>query len=411
MVNWKNIRSQFPIFSRKVNGKPLAYLDNAATSQKPRVVLDAMTDFYENRNANVHRGRHTLSDEASDLFDAAHEKAARLVGASTMSEIVMTKNATEGINLVGNSLERKKFFKKGDEIVLSGMEHHANLVPWVLLANRLGLKIKVIPVLANGELDYEKAASLISNKTRLVAVTHVSNVLGTINDVKQLSGLAKDAGALSLVDGCQSVPHLPVNVKKIGCDFLVWSSHKMCGPMGVGGLFGRQELLEEMPPFLTGGEMISEVFWDHVSFNRLPWKFEAGTPDVAGVIGFGAAIDFLQKIGLQEIQSHDQELGKNAFSKLRQVGNVELLGSPSVSKRVPLFSFVVKGVHSHDVSTVLDSQGIAIRSGNHCAQPLLRDLGFESVCRASFYLYNTENEVDRLVDGIKKTQTIFGVAR
>ncbi|MBS3061106.1 MAG: SufS family cysteine desulfurase [Candidatus Diapherotrites archaeon] len=410
MVNWEKIRKEFPILRRQVNKKPLVYLDSAATSQKPRVVIDAIADFYCNHNANVHRAKHTLSEEASNLFDEGHELAADLVNAYSMQEIVLTRNATEAINLVSFGLKKKGFFKKGDEILVSGMEHHANLVPWIVLAEELDLKLKVIPLSSSMELDLDAAEKMISKKTRLVAVSHASNVLGTINDVRQLSRLAHDYGGLCLVDACQSVPHFPVDVRKIGCDFLTWSSHKMCGPTGVGLLWGRQDVLSSLPPFLTGGEMISEVFWDRATYNSLPWRFEAGTMDIAGMVGFGAAVEFLQGIGFDEISKRDSNLGRAAHKALSQLPGVKVLG-PKPEKKVSIFSFTVDGVHPHDVATVLDSDGIAIRSGNHCAQPLLRDLGFDAVCRASFYFYNSFDEVDKLVEGIEKTQRIFKVGK
>lgn len=405
-MNWGKVRSQFPVFERRINGHPLAYLDSAATSQKPQMVIDAVSDFYSNHNANVHRGRHTLSDEASDLFDAAHQKAAALVNAPSMSEIAMTSNATAAINTVSNGLAKKGLFVKGDEIVVTGMEHHANLVPWILLAQEQKLKLRVIPLTADGQLDYATAEKMISKRTKLVAVSHASNILGTINDASRLCGMARDAGAVSLVDACQAVPHFPVDVKRIGCDFLAWSAHKMCGPTGVGVLYGREEALLDLPPMITGGEMISEVHYDRVTWNKLPWRFEAGTPAIAEVVGFGAAIDFLRKIGFESVAKRDLELGKKAFDALSTLDGVTVLG-PSPLKKVSLFSFDVKGIHPHDVATVLDNHGIAIRSGNHCAQPLLRDMGFDAVCRASLYLYSQEWEIDALVNGILKTQKMF----
>ncbi len=406
-LNSQKIRSDFPILKRSINGFPLAFLDNAATTQKPSAVIEAESDFYRNHNANVHRGRYVLSDEASDIFESAHETVAEFVGAKP-TETVFVRNATEAINLVAFSLSLGGFLKKGDLVVLSKMEHHANLVPWIELQKRIGIRLAFVSLTKGMELDLNSLQEQLKQKPKLVAISGCSNVLGTLPPIKEIVSASNDAGALVLVDGAQLVPHAPVDFKRIKADFLAFSAHKMCGPTGIGALVGRAEMLEKMPPFLTGGEMISEVFWDHATWNELPWKFEAGTPAIAQSAGFKAAVEYLKGLGMENVHAFEQKLGKKAFDALSSIQGVALYG-PEPSKKCALFSFNITGVHPHDVATVLDSRGIAVRSGNHCAQPLLRDLGVDSTVRASFYIYNTEEELIRLVDGIKEAKKIFGV--
>lgn len=406
-MNVKKIRKNFPILNRKINGKPLVYLDNAATTQKPRSVLHAIMDFYENHNANAHRGKYVLSEEASALFDSARQKVSRFVKAG-FEETVFTKNATESLNLLAFSLARQSILKKGDIVLLSHMEHHANLVPWIELKKRIGIRLEFVPLTDHFELDLQAYEKSLRKKPKVVSITHCSNVLGTINPVQKMARMAHDAGALFITDAAQSVPHLPIDFKKLGVDFLVFSSHKMLGPNGIGVLVGKKDLLENLPPFLTGGEMISEVFWDRATWNELPLKFEAGTQDFAGAVGLGAAVDYLQKIGMDFVAVHEKKLGKKTFARLSNEPGIELY-SPSPFKKCALFSFNVSGVHPHDVATVLDSQGIAVRSGNHCAQPLLRELGAFNTVRASFYLYNTASELEQLIGGLQKTKKMFGI--
>ncbi|MFH0954661.1 MAG: SufS family cysteine desulfurase [Candidatus Micrarchaeota archaeon] len=405
-LNPEKIRKDFPILNRKINGRPLAYLDNAATTQKPQVVIDAISDFYENHNANVHRGRYVLSDEASELYEQAHSTVGNLVGAA-MEETVFLRNTTEAINLLSFSLSRQGVLKKGDIVLLSKMEHHANLVPWIQLKEKIGITLEFIPLKNNSELDWSAFEKLLQKKPKVVSVSLCSNVLGTINPIAKIAKASHDAGALVIGDGAQAVPHYPVDFKKSGLDFLAFSGHKMLGPTGASALVGKKELLEKLPPFLTGGEMINEVFLDRATWNELPWKFEAGTQAIADGVGFKAAVDYLQKIGLDEIRSFEQKIGKTAFDALDEIKGLTLYG-PAQEKKCALFSFNLKGIHSHDVATVLDANGIACRSGNHCAQPLLRELGVDSTVRASFYIYNTKEEIERLTDGLKQTQKTFG---
>ncbi len=404
MINAKAIRKDFPILARKINGKKLVYLDNAATTQKPRQVISAIKDYYEKHNSNVHRAVHTLGGEATELYDKAHEKAASFINAEGCEDIVFTKNTTESLNIVANHFA--KTLRKGDEIVLSRMEHHSNLVPWLNAAKVSGARIKYADIDKNGELSIEQLKGLIIKKTKAVAVTHASNVLGTINNVREISEMAHDRSALVVVDGAQSVPNMPVDVKKIGCDFLAFSAHKMLGPTGIGVLYGKKELLEKMEPFTFGGDMISEVTFESASWNELPWKFEAGTPNVAGAIGFSAAIDYLKKVGMADVREHELQLTKYAMKKLISVEGLEIYG-PSPEKRTGVVSFNIKGVHPHDVSTILDGEGIAVRGGHHCAMPLMSLLGIQGSTRASFYIYNTKEEIDAFVTALSKVRKIM----
>ncbi len=405
MIDTKAIRKDFPILKRKIHGKRLIYLDNAATTQKPRQVIAAIKDYYEKHNSNVHRAVHTLSGEATEIYDRAHEKAASFINAESYEEIAFTKNTTEAINIVANHFA--KTLRKGDEIVLSRMEHHSNLVPWQNAARISGARIKYADIDKKGELSIGKLGELITRRTKVVAVAHASNVLGTINNVREIAEISHARGALMVVDGAQSVPNMPVDVEKIGCDFLAFSAHKMLGPTGIGVLYGRKELLEKMEPFIFGGDMISEVTFRSASWNELPWKFEAGTPNVAGAAGFSAAIDYLRKIGMDNVREHELQLTRYSMKKLRGVEGIEIYG-PSADKRTGVVSFNIKGAHPHDVSTILDGEGIAVRGGHHCAMPLMGLLGIEGSTRASFYIYNTKDEIDKLAMALSKVRKIMG---
>ena len=408
MLDVNRIRRDFPILSRKLpNGRRLVYLDNASTSQKPRQVIGALSDFYSRSNANIHRGIHSLSVEATEAFEGARKKVASFVNAASPSEVLFTRGTTESINVIAFSWGRANL-RKGDAVLLSHMEHHSNLVPWQALAAERGLRLKFIPLTRSGELDLSALDSLLDG-VKLVSVTHASNVLGTINDVKAIARVAHSAGALVAVDGAQSVPHLPVDVRALDCDFLSFSSHKMLGPTGVGVLYGRRALLESMPPFNYGSDMIKEVSLESASFNDLPWKFEAGTSNFADVVAFGSAIDYLNGVGMQEIRTHELALLEYALDVLSEIGGLELFGPLSSAKRTGVVSFNVKGVHAHDVASILDGEGIAVRSGHHCAMPLMKLLGVPATARASVYLYNTSAEVDALSAGLRKVKKVFGL--
>jgi cysteine desulfurase/selenocysteine lyase len=403
------IRTDFPILHQEVNGKPLIYLDNAATSQKPFAVLDTLRHYYERDNANVHRGAHSLSIRATEAYEGARDKVAQFVNAASRQEIIFTRNATEAINLVAYSWGMNHL-QPGDEIITSVMEHHSNLVPWQIIAQKTGAKIKYVTLTEQEEFDLEHFKSLLSEKTKIVAVVHVSNTLGCINPVKEIIDSAHQVGAKVLIDACQSVPHIPIDVQAMGCDWLVASGHKMCAPTGVGFLYGRQELLEEMPPFLGGGEMISEVFFDHFTCGELPHKFEAGTPAIGEAIALGAAADYLTKIGLDEIHAYEEELTAYLFKKLGTIPNLRIYGPKPTSNgkgRASLASFNVNGIHASDLATLLDNEGIAIRSGHHCTQPLHRLFDASGSARASLYFYNTREEIDAFIVALKKTIDFF----
>ncbi len=397
-LNVKKLREDFPILKRKVYGKPLVYLDNAATTQKPKQVMQAMNDYYESYNSNVHRAVHKLSQEATRAYDEAHEKVAEFIRAEAMEEVVFTKNTTESINIVANSLSRQ--LGKGDEIVLTQMEHHSNIVPWQQAAKRAGAKLRYLEINENGELKLQQLQSIIGKKTKIVAFTHVSNVLGTVNPAKEIIAAAKEAGAATVLDAAQSVPHMPVNVKELGCDFMAFTAHKMLGPTGIGVLYGKEEQLEKMEPLLYGGDMISEVSFEEAKWNELPWKFEAGTPNVAGAVGLAAAVDYLKSVGMENVHEHEKMLTARAMKKLQQVDELIIYG-PEAAKRAGLVSFNINGVHTHDVSALLDAQGVAVRGGHHCAMPLAKLLGVSGTTRASFYLYNTPEEVDKLAEALE----------
>jgi len=403
-----SLRKDFPILNRRVRGRPLVYLDNAATSQKPRAVIEALSRYYEQSNANVHRGVHTLGEEATQAYEAARDKVRRFLNAESRESIIFTRGTTESINLVANSYARH-FLKPGDEIVLTEMEHHSNLVPWQLVAQERGARLRFVGLNDDGTLRLEDYQRLLGERTRLVAVTHVSNVVGTINPVSQIARWAHQVGAVVVVDGAQSAPHMPVDVQALDCDFFACSGHKMLGPTGSGVLFGKPELLEKMPPFLGGGEMISRVELERSTWNELPWKFEAGTPPIAPIIGLGAAVDYLQAVGMEAIQAHEQELTPYALEALRNAESVTVYGC--APQRAAVIAFNLEGetgeVHPHDLATLLDHEGIAIRAGHHCAQPLMRRLGVVATARASFYLYNTKAEVDMLVEALSRARRFF----
>ena len=418
----QKIRDDFPILQRQIKGQPLIYLDNAATSQRPRQVLDTIQAFYTSYNANIHRGTHTLAQEAGDLYEQAHRNVARFIGAESWQEIVFVRNSTEGINLVAYSLlngrENRLRLAAGDEIVLTLMEHHSDLVPWQMARDVRGVALKFVDVQEDGTLDLGQVRASITERTRLVCCAHVSNVLGTINPVREIGQLAHSVGALFLVDGAQSVPHLPTAVKELGCDFLAFSGHKMLAPMGIGVLYGRRELLEEMTPFLYGGDMIADVTVEGATWNRLPWKFEAGTPDVCGGIALGGAIDrqsgqrlegavdYLNRVGMEAVHAHEVKLTRHMLQGLQDMPAVRVFGPPEADMRCGVIAFTVeqdgKPSDAHLIAQLLDEEGIAVRSGGHCAYPLARWMGVADTVRASLYLYNTTEEVDRFLEVLRE---------
>jgi cysteine desulfurase / selenocysteine lyase len=407
MLNVNEIREEFPIFQRETKpGTPLVYLDSTASSQKPLAVIEAMDNYYRRSNANIHRGVHTLAEEATAMYEQARVKIARFINAPSAHQIIYTRNTTESINLVAYSWARANL-KAGDLVILTEMEHHSNLVPWQILQAERGIELDFIPVTEEGLLDLEAYGTLLSRSPKLVSFTHMSNVLGTINPAKEIIRLAHEAGAVTLVDAAQSVPHLKVDVQALDADFLAFSAHKMCGPTGIGALYGRMELLEAMPPFMGGGDMIKEVKLRSFRPNALPYKFEAGTPAIAEAVGFGAAVDYLSSLGMEEIAAHEHEITEYALERLEEVPGVKLFG-PGAQNKGGVAAFTLDGVHPHDVAQILDQDGIAIRAGHHCAQPLHEKFGLTATSRASFYLYNTKEEVDLLVDGIYKVKELFG---
>ncbi len=428
-IDWSALREDFPILNQRVHGKPLIYFDNAATSQKPRAVIDALVHYYEHDNANVHRGIHELSNRATAGYEAARARAAKFINAKSSDEIIFTRGTTEGINLVASSWGAKNL-KAGDVILLTEMEHHSNLVPWQLLAQRTGAKVAYIPVTGDeGILDLTKLDSLLTPQVKIFSMVHISNSLGTVNPVAELCARARKLGIVTLVDGAQSAGHLPVDVQAIGCDFFAFSGHKICGPTGIGVLWGRQEMLDAMPPYHGGGEMILSVEYQKTEFKNAPHRFEAGTPDISGPIGLHVAMDYLDAIGRENIWRHDQELANYAYEKLAALKNIRLFGPKVVARascpstsdlkhtgkmpvplqgRAGLVSFLLKDVHAHDVVTLADQAGVALRGGHHCTQPLMHKLGVESTARASFYFYNTQAEVDRFVEVIREIQKFFG---
>jgi cysteine desulfurase/selenocysteine lyase len=399
-----SIRKDFPILAQTVNGKPLVYLDNAATSQKPQCVIDSLSNYYQTVNSNVHRGVHTLSQLATDDYEAARSKIRALINAESDQEIVYTRGTTESINLVAYSFGSQNV-KSGDEIIISGMEHHSNIVPWQLLCEQKGAVLKVIPITDSGELDINQYESMLSNKTKLVSIVHQSNALGTINPVKEVTEMAHSFGAVVLIDGAQSAPHMKVDVQDIGCDFFAFSGHKLYGPTGIGVLYGRADILDNMIPYQSGGEMIKSVTFDKTIFNVLPHKFEAGTPDIAGAIGLGVAIDYVNDVGLDEINSYESELTAYGTSKLEQIDGLRIIGTSP--RKGAVLSFTLGDIHPHDIGTILDAEGIAIRTGHHCAQPVMERYGIPATARASMSFYNTKEEIDILAAGIDKVLEIF----
>lgn len=400
MFDVNKIRKEFPILERKIYGKPLVYMDNAATSQKPISVIKAIDDYYKKSNSNVHRGVHFLSNEATDLFEGAREKIRNFINAEKTSEIIFVRGTTEAINLVASSYGRK-YFKEGDEIIITELEHHANIVPWQIICEQTGAKLKVIPITEEGELKYEEFEKMLSEKTKFVSIAHISNVLGTINPIKKIIDASHKAGAKVLIDGAQSIQHIKIDVKQLDCDFFAFSSHKIYGPTGTGVLYGKEKILEDMPVYQGGGEMIKTVSFEKTIYNDLPYKFEAGTPDIAGSIGLGAAIDFINEIGLDEIGEYENQLLKYGTEKLSSIEGLRIIGT--APKKESVISFVCGNNHPYDTGTILDNMGIAVRTGMHCAEPLIRRFCLPGTVRASFAFYNTFEEIDRLREGILKS--------
>jgi cysteine desulfurase/selenocysteine lyase len=407
MLDVEAIRRDFPILDRKINGKPLVYLDNAATSQKPISVIQALIDYYSLNNANIHRGIHTLSEEATDAYEQARERIAKFIDAPEARSVIFTRNATEGFNLVMYTWGRQHV-SEGDDIVVSAMEHHSNLVPWQMLAKEKGAHLKFIELTPDGELDMNSARAVIGPKTKLVSVTLMSNVLGTITPVRELADLAHAQGAVLMVDGAQGVPHLPVSVQEMDCDFLSFSFHKMLGPTGVGILWGRTEILKAMPPFMGGGDMIAAVWREKSRYNELPWKFEAGTPNIADVIAAAKAIEYLQNLGMENVRAHEIEMTEYALHKFSEVKGATIYGPKNANKRGGVISFNLESVHPHDLGQILNESGVAVRAGHHCCQPLMRDLDVMGTARASFYIYNTKEEIDFLFKSLSEAERIMG---
>ena len=401
------IRADFPILNRETrSGKPVVYLDSTATAQKPTAVIEAMDNFYRQSNANIHRGIHTLAEEATAMYEGAREKIAKFINAPSAKQVIYTRNTTESINLVAYTWARANL-DSGDLVILTEMEHHSNLVPWQMLKAERGIRLEFIPVTEDGLLDLDEYKALLDQSPKLVSFTHMSNVLGTINPAEEIIRLAHDAGAITLVDGAQSVPHFAVDVQKLNVDFLAFSAHKMVGPTGIGILYGKRDLLEEMPSFLGGGDMIKTVHLREFIPNTLPHKFEAGTPAIAEAVGFGAAVDYLTSVGMDAIAAHEHEITEYALERLEEVPGVKVFG-PSVQDKGGVAAFTFDGVHPHDVAQILDQDGVAVRAGHHCAQPLHEKFGITATSRASFYLYNTKEEVDKMIEGIYKVKEIFG---
>lgn len=403
-VDFERIRNDFPVLQTEVNGKKLVYLDNGASSQMPIQVADRIDRYHRSEHANVHRGIHTLSQEATEAYESTRNKVQNFINAELRDEVIYTSGTTDSINLVANSYGGM-ILRKGDEILISHMEHHANIVPWQMIAEKTGAIIKVIPVLDNGELDLEAYSRLLGKKTRIVAVVHVSNALGTVNPVEKLTQMAHEAGAVILVDGAQAVPHQPVDIQKIGCDFYAFSSHKMCGPTGFGILYGKKSLLDQMPPYRGGGDMIDKVTFEKTTYNITPFKFEAGTPPIAAGIGTGEAVDYLNGIGMENIAKREHQVVQYAVDKLRDEEGLKIVGD--AANRASVISFVIDGIHAHDIGTLLDKQGIAVRTGHHCAQPILERFQLTATARASFSFYNNEADADRLIDGIRYVKDFF----
>ncbi|EAF2389247.1 cysteine desulfurase [Listeria monocytogenes] len=408
MIDIQKIRADFPILAQEINEKPLAYLDNAATSQKPKQVIEALTHYYEFDNANVHRGVHTLAARATDAYESARGKVAKFIHAREVADIIFTRGTTSAINLVVDSYAEANI-EAGDEIVISYLEHHSNLIPWQQLAKRKGAVLKYIELEEDGTISVEQAKKTIGEKTKIVALAHVSNVLGTITPIKEIAAIAHQFGAVILVDGAQAVPHMEVDVVDLDADFYAFSGHKMMAPTGIGALYGKRELLDAMEPTEFGGEMIDFVELYDSTWKELPWKFEAGTPIIGGAIALGAAIDYLAEVGLENIHAHEQALASYAMEEMSKIEGITIYGPKDASKRCGLVTFNLEGAHPHDIATILDEDGVAIRAGHHCAQPLMKWLDVSSTARASFYIYNTKEEIDALIDGLKLTKEYFGL--
>ena len=399
------MRRDFPVLGRRVNGRPLCYLDNAASSQRPQSVIDSISRYYETTHANVHRGVHTLSQEATDLFEGARETLRRFVNARSTREVIFVRGTTEAINLVAQSYARPRL-APGDEILISWLEHHANIVPWQMVCEQTGAKLRVVPITRSGEVDFEAYVQLLSERTRLVALAHVSNALGTVVPVRRFIAAARQRGIPVLLDGAQAAPHLPVDVQSLDCDFYCFSGHKMCGPTGIGVLYGRETLLADMPPWQGGGDMILAVSFERTVYNALPYRFEAGTPHIAGAIGLGAAVDYLEAIGLERIAAAEQDLLAYATRRLLEFPGLVIVGT--APEKAAVVSFAVEGIHPHDLGTILDHEGVAIRTGHHCAMPVMEFYGVPATARASFAFYNTRAEVDRLVDALHVAREMLG---
>lgn len=406
MISAEKIRQDFPILFQEVNDEPLVYLDNAATTQKPKAVLDALKDYYEHENANVHRGVHTLAELATNSYEAAREKVRSFINASETAEVLFTRGTTTSLNWVARSFG-EQFIHEGDEILISYMEHHSNVIPWQQLAKKTGASLKYIELTEEGFLDMEKAKELINSNTKIVSIAHVSNVLGVINPVEELAQMIHEQGGILVVDGAQSTPHMAIDVQQIDCDFFAFSGHKMCGPTGIGVLYGKRKWLEQMEPVEFGGEMIDFVELYDSTWKELPWKFEAGTPNIAGAIALGYAIDYLKAIGMENTHHYEEELVAYVLPKLQQIEGLTIYGPQDLAKRTGVIAFNLDGLHPHDVATALDMEGVAVRAGHHCAQPLLKCLQVAATARASFYFYNTKQDADRLVDAILATKEFF----
>ena len=404
-IDVERIRQDFPILHQEINGKPLVYLDNAATTQKPQVVIDAIVNYYVKNNANVHRGVHTLSQRATDDYESARESVRRFINAPEDCEVIYVRGATEGLNLVASSYGRK-YFKSGDEVIITGMEHHSNIVPWQLLGKELGIRLRVVPFNDDGELLLDEFEGMLNGRTKLVSVVHQSNALGTINPVRTIVKLAHAKGVPVMLDAAQSVPHMPIDVQELGADFLTFSGHKLYGPTGIGVLWGRADLLNAMPPYQSGGEMIRSVTYEETIFNVLPAKFEAGTPDIAGAIGLSAAIEYLEAIGMEKIAAYEQALMQYGADLLSSIEGVRIIGN--AADKGGVLSFIMDAAHAHDIGTILDAEGIAVRTGHHCAQPVMARYGVAATARASLGLYNTTAEIDSLVKAIDRVIEVFG---
>lgn len=409
-VKAEDIKKDFPIFERKIRGRDLVYLDNAATSQRPIQVISRIEEYYKRQNANIHRSVHLLGYESTVEYEEAHKKVARFVNASSWQEIIFVRNATEGINLIAYSYGLNNL-KEGDEIIVGISEHHSNFVPWQFVCKKTGARLRVIDVDENYRLKVGEFGDMLSKKTKIVSIGHVSNITGVINPIKKIVSMAKQVGAITVIDGAQGIPHIKVDVQDIGCDFYVGTGHKMCGPTGIGFVYGKKEMLEKMEPFLYGGDMIDTVTIENSTWNELPWKFEAGTANIAGGIGLGAAVDYLESIGMGNVEEIEKEITEYALKTLSSIKGVKLFGPADSNDRLGVFSFVVEGVHPHDVAYIFDKEGIAIRSGHHCAQPFLNRIGAgDGTARISTYIYNTKSDIDKVVEAIDKVKSIFKIS-